>query len=150
MGEVLSALNRIDDALKCYDKVIVLEKDSSDAWENKGTLLRIKIQQILTKVGIILLPATRNKVIKLFYDAEIAYNKAIEIDPGDGVSHFKRAALLIERSRIDNQNKEFLINRGLVDLKRAVAISSDYKKKAMSDSSFELIFGNQKFRNIVA
>jgi serine/threonine protein kinase len=107
-GEVLFALNRIDEGLKCYDRVVELEENALDAWENRGTLKRIRVNQILASAGSNLLPKTRNKLFVLLDDAERSYNKALDIKPGEALTLYKRAALFIERSLIDKRNKNYL------------------------------------------
>ena len=90
----LSSLGHLEDAIKCYEKVLELEEDNSDALNNMGVCHRklgrlpeaLESYERAAKANPHNAAAWSNKgnclyTMGRFADALVALNKAIEIDP---------------------------------------------------------------------
>ena len=115
----LSSLGHLEEALVCYDKVLKVDPENADAWNNKGGCLRklgrlpeaLKCYDMSIRKNPHNAAAWSNKgnilyTIGKFTEAIVTLNKAIELDP---------------------QNESAWLNKGLVEehlgLRREAATS---------------------------
>ena len=103
----LSSLGHLDEAIACYDKVLAVEPDNSDAWNNKGVCLRKQ-----GKLG----------------QALACYDRATEADRRNASAWSNRGNCLYTLGRyaealedldkavnLDPKNESALLNKGLVE-----------------------------------
>ena len=95
-GNALKVLNRLPDALSCYDKAIALQPDFPEALNNRGIAL---------------------KELNCLEDALASYEKAIAIKPNYYEAFYNQGNVLKELKRLDE---------ALASYAKAIAISPNY------------------------
>jgi tetratricopeptide (TPR) repeat protein len=93
-GNTLQALNRLDEALTCYDNAIRLKPDYADAYYNKGITL---------------------KALNRLDEALTCYDNAIRLKPDYALCHCNKGKLLLDLGRQNEASNEFKITTSLVN-----------------------------------
>lgn len=153
-GVTFGRLNRWDDCLRSLEQAIAQKPDDAFlAWANKGIAL---------------------SKLERYEESVVAYNVALDIEPGDFRVHSNKASSLIKlklyESAIEACNAALKIkgeyalayfNRAcayslmkkktesLADLKRATEIDQKMKEAAMKEEDFKDYWGDEEFKKIV-
>jgi tetratricopeptide (TPR) repeat protein len=130
IGNGLSALNRLEDAIASFDKAVALRPDYREAWTNRGIVLRKlrRYNEALTSFdkAIALRPDyavaynSRGNVLRDLLNCEealISYDRAIALDPDYAEAHRNRGLVLHDLRRCDE---------ALTSFDKAVALKPDY------------------------
>lgn len=130
LASTLQSLQRLDDALTCYDTVLVLQPNAINALSGRGIVL-----QMLNRFDEALLDYDRILAIdphhaealfgranilykvKRLDDALISYQGSLAINPDSVEALYNQGLLLVELNRIDD---------AIISYQRALAIKADY------------------------
>ncbi len=120
LGFFLGKFNRLDEALKAFDKAIELKPDYADAWYNKGIVLS-KLNRL-------------DEALK-------AFDKAIELKPDYADAWYNKAcAYSIKKDK----------EKALINLYKAIELDANGKNKAKTDKDFKNLWEEDGFKKIVS
>ena len=118
-GNALGNLGKYEKAIASYDKAIEINPDKDEAWNNRGV--------DLANLGR--------------YEAAIAsYDKAIEINPDLYQAWYNKAASYALQNDID---------AALKNLKQAFSLNSQLREYVKTDSDFNAIRNDQRFKDLI-
>jgi tetratricopeptide (TPR) repeat protein len=118
-GATLSKLRKHEEAIECYDRVIEMDSNYFLVWYDYGITI--------AKLG------RYEEAVKLF-------DKSLEIDPKHAGSWYWRA-----RSKIKMDDLE----SGLVDLRKAIELNSEFVELAKQEYDFEKIRNDKRFKELI-
>jgi tetratricopeptide (TPR) repeat protein len=118
-GIALSALGRHEEAITNYDQAIHFKPDYHQAWGRRG--------MVLAALG-------------RYEEAVDNYDRVLQINPDDTFAVYKKAACYGLQG--DNQ-------KATETLQEAINLDSDYQKRAKTDSDFDRIRDDDRFRALV-
>lgn len=114
-GIALAQANRLDEALACYERAIVLRPDLAVAHNNRGNLLKQRMrvaealasydQAIAAQPDFVVAHYNRGVLLEALQrpaDALASYEQAIAIQPGLAEAHNNRGSILAEFERLDD------------------------------------------------
>lgn len=153
-GISLRKLNKFEEAIIAYEKAIELRPEYVEAWHNKGVSLRIlgRNEEAITacekaiELNPSFVPAWLNKgnslkKLKRYEEAISACEKAIELNPNKASAWYNKACYY----SLLNNNLEEVIN----NLKKAINLDRGYITKANTDSDFDSVRDNERFKQLL-
>jgi len=152
-GNVLSDLERYDEAIDAYDKALEMKKESHEAWNNKGAVL---------------------SDLERLDEAINAYDKALELKKDDPVAMSNKGDALIELGRLAEASDVFQLllevnpdnTTALYNFARVHALQGNvvetidclrylfvldrtFTSEIDSDSDFDTIRSEEKFKSFI-
>jgi tetratricopeptide (TPR) repeat protein len=119
-GQILASLNKDEDALPCFEKASKLDPKRFDIWGMQADAL-LKLSKL--------------------DEAITAYNRAVDLAPGYPVFIYNRGCAYCRKG--DKIN-------ALADLKRAIAIDSQFRISASRDEDFRSLWEDQEFKALIS
>jgi len=152
-GNALSALGRKEEAIASYDAALALKPDYYRAWDNRGDVLvnlkRYEEAIASYDLAIAINPEYRfpwkSRAVVLtrlgqFEAAHESFDRAISLKQDDGGAHYDKACCYGLQ-----QNIELAIET----LQHAIALDSKYRELAKTDSDFDGIRNDERFRALI-
>ncbi|MBV6627943.1 MAG: tetratricopeptide repeat protein [Rivularia sp. (in: Bacteria)] len=133
-GLMLKKLNRYEDAIASYEKALDINPLYESAWRSRGIAL---------------------KYLKRYEDAIFSYDKAIEINPLNKCIWHNRGYALWYLNRYEdaivsfNQALQGKIHLAVENLKQAINLNPKFCKTASTDSDFEQIRLDERFKRLI-
>ena len=118
-GLALKALERYEEAAQSFDQYLEFDAEDSGAWRNKG--------QILMR-------------LKQFQSSLEAYDKAIQLAPEDSSPVYNKACCYALQGDLEN---------ALTNLQSAIALDSENRNLAKTDTDFDAIRHDERFQALV-
>ena len=137
LGLALFYLDREEDALVSFNKAIELDKTFYQAWYNRGVLLLKRTKDIYLGPGSLDLSEESKKQYK---EAIESFNKTIEIEQKYHRAWYYRAECYAIIQEVDLAIK---------DLKEAIRLNSEYKTKAKTNTYFDEIREDERFKKLI-
>ena len=137
LGLALFYLDREEDALVSFNKAIELDKTFYQAWYNRGVLLLKRTKDIYLGPGSLDLSEESKKQYK---EAIESFNKTIEIEQKYHRAWYDRAECYAIIQEVDLAIK---------DLKEAIRLNSEYKTKAKTNTYFDEIREDERFKKLI-
>jgi tetratricopeptide (TPR) repeat protein len=137
LGLALFYLDREEDALVSFNKAIELDKTFYQAWYNRGVLLLKRTKDIYLFPGSLDLSEESKKQYK---EAIASFNKTIEIEQKYHRAWYDRAECYAIIQEVDLAIK---------DLKEAIRLNSEYKTKAKTNTYFDEIREDERFKKLI-
>lgn len=137
LGLALFYLDREEDALVSFNKAIELDKTFYQAWYNRGVLLLKRTKDIYLFPGSLDLSEESKKQYK---EAIESFNKTIEIEQKYHRAWYYRAECYAIIQEVDLAIK---------DLKEAIRLNSEYKTKAKTNTYFDEIREDERFKKLI-
>ena len=137
LGLALFYLDREEDALVSFNKAIELDKTFYQAWYNRGVLLLKRTKDIYLGPGSLDLSEESKKQYK---EAIESFNKTIEIEQKYHRAWYDRAECYAIIQEVDLAIK---------DLKQAIDLNHEYKTKAKTNTYFDEIREDERFKKLI-
>jgi tetratricopeptide (TPR) repeat protein len=137
LGLALFYLDREEDALVSFNKAIELDKTFYQAWYNRGVLLLKRTKDIYLFPGSLDLSEESKKQ---YQEAIASFNKTIEIEQKYHRAWYYRAECYAIIQEVDLAIK---------DLKEAIRLNSEYKTKAKTNTYFDEIREDERFKKLI-
>jgi tetratricopeptide (TPR) repeat protein len=137
LGLALFYLDREEDALVSFNKAIELDKTFYQAWYNRGVLLLKRTKDIYLFPGSLDLSEESKKQYK---EAIASFNKTIEIEQKYHRAWYDRAECYAIIQEVDLAIK---------DLKQAIDLNHEYKTKAKTNTYFDEIREDERFKKLI-
>lgn len=137
LGLALFYLDREEDALVSFNKAIELDKTFYQAWYNRGVLLLKRTKDIYLGPGSLDLSEESKKQ---YQEAIESFNKTIEIEQKYHRAWYYRAECYAIIQEVDLAIK---------DLKEAIRLNSEYKTKAKTNTYFDEIREDERFKKLI-
>jgi tetratricopeptide (TPR) repeat protein len=137
LGLALFYLDREEDALVSFNKAIELDKTFYQAWYNRGVLLLKRTKDIYLFPGSLDLSEESKKQ---YQEAIESFNKTIEIEQKYHRAWYYRAECYAIIQEVDLAIK---------DLKEAIRLNSEYKTKAKTNTYFDEIREDERFKKLI-
>ncbi len=118
-GLALSALGRYEEAIQSCDKAVAIKPDYHTAWVYRGF--------VLTYLG-------------RYDEALQSYDRALQIQPDSARAHYGKAHCYGLQEEID---------LAIETLQQAITLDSDYQEMAKTDSAFDRIRNDDRFRALI-
>jgi tetratricopeptide (TPR) repeat protein len=137
LGLALFYLDREEDALVSFNKAIELDKTFYQAWYSRGVLLLKRTKDIYLFPGSLDLSEESKKQ---YQEAIASFNKTIEIEQKYHRAWYYRAECYAIIQEVDLAIK---------DLKEAIRLNSEYKTKAKTNTYFDEIREDERFKKLI-
>jgi tetratricopeptide (TPR) repeat protein len=137
LGLALFYLDREEDALVSFNKAIELDKTFYQAWYSRGVLLLKRTKDIYLGPGSLDLSEESKKQYK---EAIESFNKTIEIEQKYHRAWYYRAECYAIIQEVDLAIK---------DLKQAIDLNHEYKTKAKTNTYFDEIREDERFKKLI-
>ena len=118
-GSVLDDLGRYEEAISSYDKALEIKPDKEKAWNNRGVAL--------TNLG-------KHK------EAISSYDKALAINPDADAAWYNRACCFALQNQIQS---------AIENLAKAISLNNKYQEMAKTDTDFDNIREDARFKALV-
>ena len=136
-GVAIFFLDREEEALVSFNKAIELDKTFYQAWYNRGVLLLKRTKDIYLFPGSLDLSEESKKQYK---EAIASFNKTIEIEQKYHRAWYDRAECYAIIQEVDLAIK---------DLKQAIDLNHEYKTKAKTNTYFDEIREDERFKKLI-
>ena len=118
-GAALAYLGRYEETITSYDQAIEINPDNHDVWNNRGISL-IRLNR--------------------YPEALTSFNKALELNPNSANALYNLACVYA----LQNQ-----IPLAIENLSKAINLNSELREYAKTDSDFDAIRGDQRFKDLI-
>jgi len=118
-GLVLSGLGRYEEAVQSYDQAVAIKPDDHEAWNNRDAVL---------------------SVLGHYEKALQSYDRVLQIQPGFADAYYGKACCYCLQEKID---------LAIETLQQAITLDSDYQEMAKTDSDFDRIRNDDRFRSLI-
>jgi len=152
-GLALSVLGRKEEAVQSYDRAVAIKPDDHAAWNNRGNALsdlgrkEEAVQSCDRAVDINpdLYEAWYNRGLALsdlgrYEEALQSYDRSLQIQPDDADSYYNKACCYSLQKKIE---------LAIETLQQAIALNSKYQEMAKTDSDFDRIRNDDRFRALI-
>ena len=154
-GTALAELGRYEEVIASYDKALEFKPDDHEAWNGRGAALyclkRYKEAVASFNKAIKVKPDFEtgwywnNRGLALFAlghkeEAIASYDKALQIQPNFATAYYNKACYYSTRKNI---------NLAISTLKQAINLDSKYREMAKTDSDFDGIRQDDRFRSLL-
>lgn len=137
LGLALFYLDREEEALVSFNKAIELDKTFYQAWYSRGVLRLKRMKYINLFPGSLDLSEESKKQYK---EAIESFNKTIEIEQKYHRAWYDRAECYAIIQEVDLAIK---------DLKQAIDLNHEYKTKAKTNTYFDEIREDERFKKLI-
>ena len=152
-GTALSALGRKEEAIASYEQAVAIKPDYHEAWYNRGNALSDlgrKEEAIASYDQAIAInpeyrfPWKSRAVVLMqlgqFEAAHESFDRAISLKPDDGGAHYDKACCYGLQGKIE---------LAIETLQHSIALDSKYRDMAKTDSDFDGIRQDERFRALI-
>ncbi|MER3435672.1 MAG: hypothetical protein C4288_20350, partial [Leptolyngbya sp. ERB_1_1] len=152
-GVALSALGRKEEAITSYDKAVEIKPDYHKAWDNRGDVL-VELERYEEALASYALAIEINPEypfpwgsqgfalmqLRQLDAAHESYDQAILLNPNDTRAHYNKACCYGLQAQID---------LAIATLQQAILLSSECREMAKTDSGFDLIRQDDRFKALI-